>query len=195
MILIMLSDRKGIKFIALGVLLSGCAVMISGQATTIEAAEPKGEDAQLAQEISAPSKKSPVHLYFADRHNYYLTAEQRVVNHSQNPTGLAQTIVEELIKGPQKGLLKTIPTGTQLRAIYITPDGTCYVDLSETVIKNHPGGSKSELFTIYSMVNSLVLNVPEIERVKILIDGKEAFTLAGHIDLQLPVKANMLLLR
>jgi spore germination protein GerM len=169
--------------------------MISWQATTIEAAGPKGEDAKLDQEISAPSKKSPVHLYFADRHNYYLTAEQRVVNHSENPTGLAETIVEELIKGPQKGLLKTIPVGTQLRAIYIAPDGTCYVDLSETVRKNHPGGSKSELFTIYSIVNSLVLNVQEIERAKILIDGKEAFTLAGHIDLQLPVKANMLLLR
>ena len=195
MIQIMLSDRKGIKLIARGVILSGCAIMIFWQATTIEAAGPKGADAQLDQEISAPSKKSPVHLYFSDRHNYYLTAEQRVVNHSENPTGLAETIVEELIKGPQKGLQKTIPAGTQLRAIYITPDGTCYVDLSETVRKNHPGGSKSELFTIYSMVNSLVLNVQEIERVKILIDGKEAITLAGHIDLQLPVKANMLLIR
>ncbi len=45
------------------------------------------------------------------------------------------------------------------------------------------------------MVNSLVLNVPEIERVQILIAGNEAPTLAGHIDLQLPVKANMLLIR
>jgi len=169
--------------------------MISWQATTIEAAGPKAEDAQLDQEISVPLKKIPIHLYFTDRHNYYLTAEQRVVNHSENPTDLAETIVEELIKGPQKGLLKTIPADTQLRAIYITPDGTCYVDLSEAVTKNHPGGSKSELFTIYSMVNSLVLNVQEIERVKILVDGKEAFTLAGHIDLQLPVKANMLLIR
>jgi len=34
-----------------------------------------------------------------------------------------------------------------------------------------------------------------VQRVQILIDGNEAPTLAGHIDLQLPFKANMLLIR
>jgi hypothetical protein len=37
--------------------------------------------------------------------------------------------------------------------------------------------------------------VPEVEAVKILINGDESATLAGHIDLQVPVKANMLLIR
>ena len=45
------------------------------------------------------------------------------------------------------------------------------------------------------MVNSLVLNVPQIDRVQLLIDGNQAPTLAGHIDLQIPVKADMLLIR
>ena len=164
-------------------------------AITVSAAGPEREDMPLPGGMSAPTQKSPVHLYFASRNSYFLMAEQRVVLHPDDPVGLADTIVNALIKGPQKGLLKTIPADTRLKALYITPDGTCYVDLSEAVRNNHPGGSKSELLTIYSMVNSLVLNVPEIERVQILIEGNQAPTLAGHIDLQLPVKADMLLIR
>jgi len=41
----------------------------------------------------------------------------------------------------------------------------------------------------------LILNIPEIDAVKILIDGRDAMTLAGHIDLRFPFKANMLLVR
>jgi len=39
------------------------------------------------------------------------------------------------------------------------------------------------------------LNIPEIHAVKILIGGRESMTLAGHIDLRFPLKANMLLIR
>ena len=195
MILIMSSYRNRIIFRTLGVLLAGCIALMSIPAVSVLAAGPDGENVPVPGGRSAPTKKSPIHLYFAGRDSNYLMAEQRVIPHPDDPAGLADTIVKALIKGPQKGLLKTIPAETQLRALFITPDGTCYVDLSEAVRKNHPGGSKSELLTIYSMVNSLVLNVPEIERVQILIAGNEAPTLAGHIDLQLPVKANMLLIR
>ena len=195
MILIMSSYRNRIIFRALGVLLAGCIALMSMPAVSVSAAGPDGETVTVPSGRSAPTQKSLIHLYFAGRDSNYLMAEQRVVPHPDDPAGLADTIVKALIKGPQKGLLKTIPADTQLKAIFITPDGTCYVDLSETVSKNHPGGSRSELLTIYSMVNSLVLNVPEIERVQILIAGNEAPTLAGHIDLQLPVKANMLLIR
>jgi len=188
-------NRQRPKFGATKVLLMGCAILMLWQGIPVWAAEPTTQDAPSQSLISASPIKSPVHLYFADRNNHFLTAEQRVISHLETAVSLAEAIIEELIKGPQAGHIKTIPPGTQLRAIYITPDGSCYVDLSEEVKKHHPGGSKSELFTLYSMVNSLVLNVPEIERVKILIDGKEALTLAGHIDLQPPVKANMLLIR
>ena len=69
------------------------------------------------------------------------------------------------------------------------------MDLSAAVRENHPGGVDTELLTVYSIVNSLVLNIPEIRAVKILINGNESMTLAGHIDLQKPVSANMLLIR
>lgn len=136
-----------------------------------------------------------VHLYFSDKENDFLIAEERTLEHPDNPAFFARNIVEALIKGPQQGLVRTIPEETAIRAIYVTQYGICYVDLTAGIVDHHPGGIKSELFTVYSIANSLVLNVPEIEAVKILVNGNESATLAGHIDLQVPVKANMLLIR
>jgi spore germination protein GerM len=143
----------------------------------------------------ASSQANPVHLYFSDPANQFLMAEERVLKSPEQPEFLARRIVDALIKGPQQGLSRTIPAETAVRAVYLTPQGICYLDLTSAVAENHPGGIKSELLSIYSIVNSLVLNVTEIEAVKILINGDESVTLAGHIDLQIPIKANMLLIR
>jgi len=142
-----------------------------------------------------PSRKSIVHLYFSDKDNSFLKAETRDLFHSDNSEEFGKYIVEALIEGPRTALMRTIPAGTTLKAFYITRDGTAYADLSETIRDAHPGGVKSELFTIYSIVNSLTLNIPEIDAVKILISGKEAMTLDGHIDGRFPFKANMLIIR
>jgi spore germination protein GerM len=142
-----------------------------------------------------PMAKSVVHLYFADKNNSFLKAEERDLLHSNDPIEFGKVIVEALIDGPRTSLMRTIPESTKLKAFYNTQDGTAYIDLSDSVKEGHPGGAESELFTIYSMVNSLVLNIPEIHAVKFLINGKESMTLNGHIDLRSPFKANMLLIR
>ncbi len=142
-----------------------------------------------------PSAKSDIFVYFADQTSTYLVAEQRSVHYASDPSELGRNIINTLLKGPQKDLAPTIPSGTVLRAFYVDRNKTAYVDLSNAVQENHPGGSRSELMTIYSFVNSLILNMPSIERVKILIDGSEVETLAGHIDLSLPFKADMLIIR
>ena len=173
------SARKRLFLWLLGALLVGCVVILPFQNA----------------EAETESNKISIHLYFADRNNSFLKSELRVMLQPDDPLEFGRTIVEALIKGPQKGLIRTIPVGTELSAIYIDPDDVCYVDLSESIINKHPGGTNSELLTIYSVVNSLILNVSEISRVKILIDGNEAPTLAGHINLQFPFKAHMLLIR
>ena len=152
-------------------------------------------DESIQKADTEASGKSVVHLYFSDMENSFLTAEERVFFHSEELTDFGRVIIEALIDGPRKGLIQTIPPGTTLRALYVTQEGTAYVDLSDKVKDAHPGGVKSELLTIYSIVNSLVLNIPEIDAVKILIEGKGSMTLAGHIDLRFPFKANMLLIR
>ncbi len=141
------------------------------------------------------SDRPIVYLYFADKENSFLIAEERVLFHSADPVEFGKIIIKALIDGPQKGLMRTIPVGTMLRAFYITQDGTAYADITKTIKERHPGGTKTEIITIYSIVNSLILNISEINAVKILIEGCESTTLTGHIDLNLPLKANMLLIR
>lgn len=151
---------------------------------------------QTLQPVAATSwQTQPVHLYFSDKDSQFLMAENRVLKSPQDPEFFARDIIEALIKGPQQGLARTLPAATVVRAIFVTRDGICFVDLTSALSESHPGGIQSELLSIYSIVNSLVLNVPQIKAVKVLINGNEAMTLAGHIDLRTPIKANMLLIR
>ncbi len=137
----------------------------------------------------------PVYVYFADAKNKFLIGEERSGVAPDDPVLFCRLIVEELIKGPQSNLTVTIPPKTKLRAVYITPDNTAYVDFTEGIAMQDSGGVVSELMTIYSIVNSLILNVSDVDQVKILIEGKEAETLAGHIDIRFPISADMLLIR
>ena len=139
--------------------------------------------------------KAVVHLYFADPENTFLIAEERVLPGTSDPAALGKAIVNALIRGPETQLYRTIPESTVLRALYVTSDGVAYVDLSRAVQQDHPGGSQMELLTVYAIVNTLVLNSNQIATVKLLIEGQEAETLAGHIHLHSPLKANMLLIR
>jgi spore germination protein GerM len=61
------------------------------------------------------------------------------------------------------------------------------VNFSLALSKDHPGGSSAEMMTVYSIVNSLALNFPQIKRVQILIDGKSIETITGHLSLRQPI--------
>ena len=179
---------------AIGVLIA--AGMIFGPGFAVSwAADKRDQNDSVADERSADQSKSIVHLYFSDKENSFLSAEQRTLLHTGDVVAFAKTIIEALIEGPREGLMRTIPAATTLRALYVTQDGTAYVDLAAAIKDTHPGGVYSEQMTIFSVVNSLILNIPEIDAVQILIDGSESDTLAGHIDLRFPFKANMLLIR
>jgi hypothetical protein len=49
------------------------------------------------------------------------------------------------------------------------------------------GGSREELVTVYSLVNSLALNVPAARRVVLLWNGSQRRSFAGHVDTSRPL--------
>jgi len=139
--------------------------------------------------------RTRVHLYFATVDHSLLTAEVRTLALPDSLAGRAREIIDALVEGPKGPLMPTVPTGTKVLALYVTEDGIVYVDFDRAITDNHPGGTLSELLTIYSLVNTLTLNMPEIKAVKILIGGREGKTLAGHIDIRFPVRPNMLMVK
>jgi germination protein M len=124
-----------------------------------------------------------VNLYFSDSQAMYLVPEKRKISQISS---LARQAVIELIKGPESSdFYPTIPEGTQVNEVYIADD-IVYIDLSEEIFKNHPGGSSGELMTVYSIVNTLT-GIPPIKGVQILVEGNEMKSLAGHIDISMPL--------
>ena len=76
----------------------------------------------------------------------------------------------------------------RLRSIKIVGN-IAYVDFSKELIENHWGGSRSEELTIYSIVNTLA-DVSGIKEVRILVEGAQPSTIAGHIILDEPLTPN-----
>ena len=75
-------------------------------------------------------------------------------------------------------------------ASYVSDRNEAFVDLDAAVRDKHPGGSMNELFTVFTIVNAITTNLPDIQSVQILIDGREVDTLAGHVDLRRPLRKN-----
>jgi len=142
-----------------------------------------------------PREKAPVHLYFSDKTGEYLTAERRVIEVPDDAVRFGKVLLENLLHGPQADHLRAIPEGTRVRSLLLTREGVAYVDLTREVVTEHWGGVRGEVLTIYSVVNTLCLNVPQIKGARILVDGDEVDTLAGHVDLRFPFGPNMLIVR
>jgi len=139
--------------------------------------------------------KSTVHLYFADMDHSHLRAESRPLALPDGVVDRAKAMVHALIEGPSDSLTRTLPRETELLALYLDEQGVAYVSFNKAVSDKHPGGSLTELLSIYSVVNTLSLNISEVEAVKFLIEGREAKTLAGHIDLRYPFRPDLLMIK
>ena len=143
-----------------------------------------------AEEAGGPSftseqNRREVLLFFQEANSDSLGPERRKIFLTTSIADQAKQIVVELINGPQEaGLLPTVPPQARLRGLYLDRVGTAYVDLSSEVSDLHPGGSDGEIATIYSLVDSLIYNLPEIKRVHFLVNGEERDTLKSHLDLR-----------
>lgn len=141
------------------------------------------------------SEKRAVYLYFGDESGHHLVAEERVMEETADPVALGKRLVLELIRGPSRKSGRTIPAEAGIRAFFVNKEGTAYLDFEDDAFRQHPGGVGAETLSIYSIVNTLVLNVDAIRAVKFLVGGKEADTLVGHIALREPFDVDMLWVR
>jgi Sporulation and spore germination len=79
----------------------------------------------------------------------------------------------------------------KLKAFYLDGQGTAYIDLMPFQHRDISASAWEELLAISAMVNTVMQNFDEIKQVRFLVDGREAQTLAGHIDLSRPYTKRM----
>jgi len=73
--------------------------------------------------------------------------------------------------------------GSEVRDVYLVDPGLAVIDLNGAFAQGHRSGVLVEELTVASLVETLSANIPGITRVKILVEGKERDSLAGHADL------------
>jgi hypothetical protein len=61
--------------------------------------------------------------------------------------------------------------------------GLAVIDLNAAFADGHRSGILTEELSVASLIETLSTNVPGITRVKILVEGTQRETLAGHADL------------
>jgi Sporulation and spore germination len=150
---------------------------------TVAATPAASQDARpLAPPVAGPSE--PVTLFVAHDDEGILRAE---AGHIPLPSGRQQR-AEELLRALLSIYLdKTSPhvlgAGSDVRSVFLVDPGVAVIDVNSAFADTHRSGTLVEELTVASLIHTISANTPGINRVKILVDGKERDTLAGHAEL------------
>lgn len=152
---------------------------------------PAADPALVVDGRNEPVRRIRATLFYVSEDGMRLVGADREVPYAERPADQARFIVEELLKPAPAPFASALPADTSLRAVFVTDQGDAFVDLNAVATTGHTGGSLDELFSVYAVVNSITVNLPAIQRVQLLVDGKEVDTLAGHVDIREPLGKNL----
>jgi hypothetical protein len=104
------------------------------------------------------------------------------VKRQPDTQGQAREVLYALLSN-QHAAQSPVLADLRLRAFYLDSEGTAFVDVTSLPPTGVKASAWEELLGLYAVVDTLTGNFDEIKRVRFLVDGREAQTLAGHIDL------------
>ena len=147
------------------------------------------------EEAAQPTEKVIFQLYFPSEGGL-LRAEPRELAVSSVPKDRIRKVVEALLAGPKtQGLARPFPEGVTVGSVQLSGDGIAYVDLRWPDHNEPPsGGSTEEMQRVYSIVDSIAVNVPQASQVVLLWNGFQRQTFSGHLDMSGPLTPNQALI-
>ena len=177
---------RGLKIaIGIGVVLLGAGLWLVTLIPGWLARDPTAV-APAAGAESSSARRIQATLFYVSEDGSELVPVTREVPYGATPAEQARHILEAQLRTAD-GDVSAIPAGTSVRAVFLSPKGQVYVDLSPEVATGHKGGSLDEALAVFAIVNAITTNLPTVSGVQILVDGKEVDSLAGHIDLREPI--------
>jgi hypothetical protein len=145
-----------------------------------------------------PSAELPtwvVRLYFPGQDGL-LYPEAREIHAVDDAQARLRALLAALLAGPQDpALAPPLPQGVEIDAAFLSPAGVAYLGLRSQQHDTPPSmGSQAEMATVYSLVDSVALNLPAAQRVVLLWNGAQPESFGGHLDTSHPLSPNASLL-
>lgn len=144
-----------------------------------------------------------VTLFFEAASDEKFHPELRDVASALDEVAFLRSLSTAVLAGPRRPeLLSPFPRGWQIRGTYRLKEGIAVLDLSPPA-PSPPGpgapspaapaprweaGSHEEESAAQALVLTIVKNLPDVNRVILLVSGEPAETLAGHLDLSHPLR-------
>jgi hypothetical protein len=171
--------------IAAGVMLVavfGLGVYAGHMRGRVAQVESRADSRPVAPPVSGPTE--PVTLYVAYDDPGILRPQSAAIPLPSARQQRAEEVLRALLEiYLSKNASHPLAPGADLRAVYLVSPGIAVIDLNSAFANGHRSGVLEEELTVASLVQTLNANVPGILRVKILVDGHDRETLAGHADL------------
>jgi len=147
-----------------------------------------GRQAETPETLDSEGDEFTLRLLFPGRGGR-LHVEERTVPSPERRLELVRLSVTELMAGPSDpDLVSPFPPEVGLGEVLISEAGIVYIDLEAPDLGDPPSsGSLSELLEVYSVVNSVLWNVPDLSGVVLLWNGTQRPTFAGHLDTSRPL--------
>jgi spore germination protein GerM len=113
-----------------------------------------------------------------------LAREARELTACTDTEACVRDLLDELFSGPVGDLDEALPESAVLTGVRLEGN-LAVVDVSKTFVTGLPAGSSSEMLAVYSIINTVCFNYPQIARVRITVDG--APVSLNHLDLSDPL--------
>ena len=182
----MMKSWVGLAIAAVLVLILGGAVWFAFTFRADVEEEPAAAILQDPLEVGSRS----ISLFFARADGQGFLRETRTIAVARRRDVEVEIVIAELLAGPESNAgLHVFPEGSRLRhAFYDEDQRLLYLDFNDALVARLNPGSAIELAVMGSLMRTLAVDFPEIQRVQILVDGLEVETLGGHLDLTRPLR-------
>ncbi len=144
------------------------------------------ENVPPSQVVPAPQNGSPktVTLWIAHDDPGTLKSEKTSLALSADRQRRSEQILATLLAiYTAKNSPHHLAATADIRNVYFVDPGLVVIDVNSSFADGQTSGVFAEELLIASLIQTLSENIQGISRVKILVNGKEAESLAGHADL------------
>ena len=136
----------------------------------------------ISPPISGPTE--PVTLYVARDRDGMLHRQEAAIAVPGDPSERARQVLRALFSVYlEKNSPHPLGSGADINYVFLVQPNMAIVDANAAFADTHRSGILVEQLTVASIARTLAANMPGVIRIKILVDGKERETLAGHADL------------